>query len=72
MFGIKTEFIQAVGASGLSFEEIACISGMAEINLYKVAAGKIALNDAEKRRLATILDRPMEDLFPEDNGESNG
>jgi len=66
---IRTKFIRTVGKSGLSFEEIACIGGIAEINLFKFAAGKLVLGIVEKHRLATILDEDVAVLFPENENE---
>lgn len=66
---IKKNFIKKVGQSGLSFMEIACISGIPEITLFKFAGGDIEFNNGEQKLLATILDCAPEEVFPGHEGQ---
>ena len=66
---IRTKFITKVGQKGLSFEEVACISGLSGITLFKFAAGKIDLSEGDEEKLAAILDCKVGELFPKKKGE---
>lgn len=61
---IKINFIRAVVDSGLSFMDVACISSIPEISLFKYAGGGWALEIEEEDRLCTIL-RCSADVFEE-------
>ncbi len=58
-------FVRAIKRSGFSVEEISGLTGIAEIFIYKIAReidepGKVAAHS-----LATILEEPVEKLFPD-------
>jgi hypothetical protein len=61
---IQKKFIKKVGQSGLSFLEIACISGIPQITLFKFAGGDIDLSPCEKSQIAAILGCKVDELFP--------
>jgi len=62
---IQSKFIKKVAQSGLSFLEIACISGIPQITLFKFAGGDIDLSPCEKSQIAAILGCGVDDLFPQ-------
>ena len=65
MYQPLVKFIHKVAESNLRFEELACISGISEITLYKIAAGKLDIGEDAQNLLAIILDTDVAELFPE-------
>ncbi len=59
---IKKNFIKRVAQSGLSFMEIACITGIPQITLFKFAGGDIDLSPCEKSQIAAILGCEVDEL----------
>lgn len=55
----------AIFNSGQRQIAIAKRAGMHESRLSKIAHGYLAASDDEKKTLARILRRPVEELFPE-------
>ena len=63
----RTKFILAVGQSGLSFNDMACISTINPVTLMKFCAGRTRLYENELQTLAAILGRDPTELFGPDD-----
>lgn len=63
MFNPRTKFINAVGRSGITFDDLACISKIEIIALYKFAGGDDNMSEVLMERMAKVLGNNDDDLF---------
>ena len=59
----------AVIKSGKYQFEIALEAGISEVKFSKILKGRIEPNQNEKDKIAKVLGRPINELFPEDKNE---
>jgi hypothetical protein len=58
------QLIEGFESSDFSIEEISGLTGIPEPDLYKIASGIINAGEEAKRRIAAILNRSVDDIFP--------
>ena len=59
----RQRFIKAVADQGITFEDLAGITGIPLIDLYRCAAGRLDLSRRGEELLANVLEQKSGDLF---------
>jgi lambda repressor-like predicted transcriptional regulator len=62
---INKNIIRAIARSGLDFEDVAIFSGILSTALVKDIQGKAALDNKARKRVADVLDVPVEEIWPD-------
>lgn len=67
----KIELIRAWLENGAPpIEDLAPIMNLHDINLIRIFSGKLEVDEGTKKLFATIFDRPVHELFPEEDNNN--
>jgi hypothetical protein len=65
---INKRLVRAIAESGLDFEDVAIFSGILSTALVGCVQGKATLDQETMGRIADVLGKSVEELWPEPDG----
>ena len=66
---LKKALIRAIAESGFDFEDVAIFSGILSNHLVKMCHGNETADDDLKKRIATVVGKPVLQVFPPEEEE---